>query len=43
MRHLKYILLLFVALLTSACRDEAPELMNPNERQLLNTPSQVFE
>lgn len=43
MRHLKYMLLLFVALLTSACRDEAPELMNPNERQLLNTPSQVFE
>lgn len=42
MKPIKY-LLLSVVLLASACREEAPELMNPNEGKLLNTPSQVFE
>lgn len=42
MKSIKY-LLLSVVLLASACRKDAPELMNPNESQLLNTPSQVFE
>ena len=36
------VLLLFAALLP-ACRKDAPELMNPNERQLCRTTSQVFE
>lgn len=42
MKSIKY-LLLTVVLLASACRKDAPELTNPNEGTLLNTPSQVFE
>lgn len=43
MKRYKLTLLLLVAVLASACRKDAPELMNPNDRKLLNTPSQVFE
>lgn len=42
MKSIKY-LLLSAVMLASACRKDAPELTNPNERKLLNTPSQVFE
>lgn len=42
MKSIKY-LLLSAVVLASACRKDAPELTNPNERKLLNTPSQVFE
>lgn len=42
MKPIKY-LLLSVVLLASACRKDAPELTNPNDGKLLNTPSQVFE
>lgn len=42
MKSIKY-LLLSVVLLTSACRKDAPELMNPNESWMTSTPSQVFE
>lgn len=42
MKSIKY-LLLSVVLLASACRKDAPELMNPNESRMTSTPSQVFE
>lgn len=38
-----FALLLSLAAALSSCRKDAPELMNPQETRLLNTPSQVFK
>lgn len=44
MRHIYlFILLLTLAAALPSCRKDAPELMNPNEVGLNNTPSQVFK
>lgn len=37
-----FVLLLALAAALPSCRKDAPELTNPNESKLLNTPSQVF-
>lgn len=42
MKRIKYMLLLLAAVLASSCRDDAPELMNPNDALMFNTPSNTF-
>ena len=38
-----FALLFFLAAALPSCRKDAPELMNPGETELSQTPSQVFK